>query len=111
MKLLSLDKKGCLVQQLIKSNKKSSTTIDDKKKKVINLYDALVNDSKRIFYPTDKITKTLIKKARNSLYKKDIVFVNIYNGYNRLEDKNFLQEKVPLNTPFVEKKPNIICTT
>ena len=45
--------------------------------------------------------ETLIKKVRNSLYKKNIVFVNIYNG---LEDKNFLPGKVPLNTPFAEKK-------
>ena len=67
----------------------------------MNLYDALVNNSKHIFYVTDKITKALIKKARDSLYKKDIVFVNIYNG---LEDKNFLPEKVPLNTLFTEKK-------
>ena len=61
-----------------------------------------------MFYATDKITKTLIKKARNSLYKKDIVFVNIYNG---LENKKLLPEKVPLNTPFVEKKQDIIRTT
>ena len=42
-----------------------------------------------------------MKKARNSLYKKDNVFVNIYNG---LEDKTFLSKKIPLNTPFLEKK-------
>ena len=85
-------------------NKKSSTAIDDEKKKAINLYNALVNGSKSIFYVSDKITKTLVKKARNSLYKKDIVFVNIYNG---LEDKNFLPEKVPLNSLFVEKKKTL----
>ena len=90
------------------SNKKSLTAIDDEKKKAINLYNALVNDSKSVFYAADKIAKTIIKKARNSLYKKDIVVVNIYNG---LENKKFLPEKVPLNTPFVEKKQNITCTT
>ena len=52
----------------------------------------------KMFYATDKITKALIKKARNSLYKKHIVFVNICNG---LENKKLLPEKVPLNTPFV----------
>ena len=61
-----------------------------------------------MFYATDKITETLIKKAKNLLYKKDIVFVNIYNG---LENKKLLPEKVPLNTPFVEKKQDIIRTT
>ena len=72
------------------SNKKSSTAIDDEKKKATNLYNALVNDSKSVFYATNEITNRLVRKARNSLYKKDIVFVNIYN---RLENKKFLLEK------------------
>ena len=87
------------------SNKKWSTAIDDEKKKAIHLCNALVNDSKSIFYTTDKTTKARIKKARNSLYKKDNVFVNIYNG---LEDKTFLSKKIPLNTPFLEKTKKII---
>ena len=41
----------------------TSTAIDDDKEKGINLYNALVNDSKSIFYATDKMKKTLIKKA------------------------------------------------
>ena len=80
------------------SNEKSSTAIiDDEKKKATNLYNALVNDSKYVFYATDKITKTLVRKARNSLYKKDIVLVN----------KKFLPEKVTLNAPFVKKKNSL----
>ena len=82
------------------SNEKSSTAIDDEKKKATNLYNALVNESKNVFYGIDEITKTLVRKARNSLYKKDIVFVNIYNGF---ENKKFLPEKVPLNAPIVVK--------
>ena len=35
------------------------------------------------------------------------MFVNIYNG---LENKKYLPEKLPLNTPFAEKKQDIICT-
>ena len=50
----------------------------------------------------------MIKKAKISIYKKDIVFVNIYNG---LENKNFLPDTLPLNTPFVAKKQDIIHTT
>ena len=61
---------------------------------------------KNIFYATDKITKTLIKKTRNS-YKKDIAYEIIYNG---LENKNFVPEKLPLNAPFVEKKKKIRAT-
>ena len=54
------------------------------------------------------MTKTLIKKTKISLYKKDIAFVNIYNG---LENENILPGKIPVNTPFVEKKETIIPTT
>ena len=87
------------------SNQKSSTAIDDEKKKATNLQNALVNDSKSVFYATDKITEILGRKARNSLYKKNIVFVDIYNG---LENKKIFPEKVPLNALFVENK-NMIC--
>ena len=71
-----------------------------KKKKTRDLYNALINNSKSVFYATNKITNTLIEKAKNSIRKKDIVFVNIYN---KLENKNVLPDKLPLNTPFVEK--------
>ena len=83
------------------SNDNSSTSIDDEKKKTKNLYNTVVNDPKSVFYGTDRITKILVRKTRNSLYKKDIIFVNIYNG---LENKKFLLEKVHLNAPFVKKR-------
>ena len=54
------------------SNKKSSTATDDDKKKAINLYNALVNDSKSVFYATDKITKILIKKQESRYIKKTL---------------------------------------
>ena len=38
----------------------------------------------------------------------NIVFVNIYNG---LENKNILTEKIPFNTPFVERGEDIIRMT
>ena len=81
------------------SNEKSSTVIDDEKKKVANLYNALVIDSKKVFYATDKTTKTLAKKAKNSLCKKDIAFVSIYNGL-----ENLLARKLELFYKDVEKK-------
>ena len=84
------------------SNEKSSTAIDDERKKATSLYNALVNDSKSAFHATNKITKTLVRKARISLYKKNVVFVNIYNG---LANKKYLPEKIPLlNAPSVKKK-------
>ena len=72
----------------VMSNKKSLTVTKDEeqKKKARNLYKALTNDSKSVFYATNKITETLVKKARNSLNTKDTVFVDIYN---KLEKKDF----------------------
>ena len=65
----------------VMSSKRSSTVTEDEEeiKKARNLYKALTDDSRSVFYATNKITKTLVKKARNSLYNKDIVYVNVYN--------------------------------
>ena len=86
--LLNLDRGGYLILECVMSNKKSSTVTKDEagKKKARNLYKALTNDSESVFYEQNKITKTLVKKARNSFYKKDTVFLNIYNN---LEKKIF----------------------
>ena len=74
----------------VMSNKKSLTVTKDEeqKKKARNLYKALTNDSKSVFYATNKITETLVKKVTNSLDKKDTVFVDIYN---KLEKKDFFR--------------------
>ena len=51
----------------------------------------------------------MVKRARNLLYKKDTVFVNIYNKF---EKKEFLEwETLPFCTLFVKKKQSIICET
>ena len=83
---MNLDRGGYLILEHVMSNKKSSTVTEDEeeKKKARNLYKALTNDSESVFYEANKTTKTLV--ARNSLYKKDTVFVNIYNN---LEKKIF----------------------
>ena len=102
--MLNLDGGGHLIIVHVMSSKKSLTVTKDEeqKKKARNLYKALTNDSKSVFYATNKITKTLVKKARNSLYKKGTVFVNIYN---KLEKKDFLEpDTLPLSTPFVKNK-------
>ena len=69
---MDLDRGGHLILERVMSNKKSSTGTKDEeeKKKARNLYKALTNDSESVFYATNKITKTLVKKARNSLYRK-----------------------------------------
>ena len=77
------------------SNKKSLTTIEDEKL----IYNALVNDSKSVFYATNKITKNLMKKSKSHCIK---------NIYNKLENKDLEPERMPLNTKFVEKKNKYI---
>ena len=48
------------------SNEKSWTVTEDEeeKKKTRKLYKALKNDSKNVFYATNKITNTLVKKSK-----------------------------------------------
>ena len=83
---MNLGRGGHLILVSVMSNRKSLTVTEDEeeKKKARNLYKALTNDSESVFYEANKTTKTLV--ARNSLYKKDTVFVNIYNN---LEKKIF----------------------
>ena len=70
--------------------------------KAKNLYRALINDQRSIFYATDRVTKGLIEKARTSLHPKDKVFVKIYNKIDN-KKRDIINEKPPLNTPFAEK--------
>ena len=77
------------------SSKKSLTTIEDEKL----IYNALVNNSKSVFYATNKITKNLMKKSKSHCIK---------NIYNKLENKDLEPERMPLNTKFVEKKNKYI---
>ena len=73
----------------------------EKNKRVQNLFRSLQNDSKSVFYTIDRLTKSLIKKAKTSFYDKDKVFVNLYG---QIEDEN---ETLSLVTLFVDKKTNI----
>ena len=56
-------------------NKKSTITIENDQKGIKHLYNALTNDANSIFYATSQITKNLIRKAKNSIYGKDKVFL------------------------------------
>ena len=57
---------------------------------------------KNAFYSFGNLSKTIINKAKKSVYNKDKVFVNLYE---KIEDKSFHnKETVPLVTPFVKKK-------
>ena len=76
--------------------------MDEQKAK--NLYWVLINDQKNIFYATDRVTKGLIKKAKMALYPKDKVFIKIYNEIDNNKKTNIINEKPPLNTPFIEKR-------
>ena len=79
--------------------------VDEKDKRVQNLFRSLQNDPKSVFYTTNKITKSLLKKAKMAPYNKDDVFVKLYE---QIEDKNFYKnENLPLVTPYIDKKSNI----
>ena len=79
---------------------------DNDKKRIQNLFSALQNDSKSVFSLNSTITKKLLKKLDKSPYQKDRVFKGIYQ---KLEDKELAKadDKMPLKTPFVEKKGDI----
>ena len=69
------------------------------------LFRSLQNDPKSVFYTTNKIIKSLLKKAKMAPYNKDDVFVKLYE---QIEDKNFYKnENLPLVTPYIDKKSNI----
>ena len=78
----------------------------DQLKQTKNLFKKLIKDEKSISYAAGRITRTLLNKARKSLYEKDKVF---YKYHLDLEDKNLLYEsenlktKIPFYTPFVEQ--------
>ena len=79
--------------------------VDEKNKRVQNLFISLQNDPKSVFYTTNKITKSLLKKAKMATYNKDDVFVKLYE---QIEDKKFYKnENLPLVTPYIDKKSNI----
>ena len=61
---MNLDRGGHLILERVMSNKKSLTVTvnEEEKKKARNLYKVLTNDSKSVFYATNKITKILVKK-------------------------------------------------
>lgn len=64
-----------------------------KLKQTEDLFKKLITDSKSIFYAIDKVSKTLLSKARISFYPKDKVFIKLdkyFNNKNILypDDKN-----------------------
>ena len=77
--------------------------------KANNLYRALVIDHKSNFYATDRVNKSLVKKARTFLYPKDKLFVKIYKEIDNSSSKktNIINQKLPLNTSFIEKREDV----
>ena len=63
--------------------------------------------TKRVsFMQQIELQKARSKKARTSLYPKDNVYVKIYNEIGN-KKTSIINEKPPLNTPFLEKRENI----
>ena len=61
--------------QKILNKKSSSIAIENAQNRIKDLNNALTNNTNSIFYATSQITKNLIRKAKNSIYEKDQVFL------------------------------------
>ena len=55
-------------------------------KQVKKLYKSLIKDENSVFYAADSISKTLINRARKSLYDKDKVFAKLYKESENIEE-------------------------
>ena len=79
---------------------------ENDEKRIQNLFNVLQNDSRSVFYAASNLTKKTLQKLKKSQYQKDRVFAQIYQ---KLDDKDFIKsvDKIPLRTPFIEKKNNI----
>ena len=55
-------------------------------KQVKKLYKSLTKDENSVFYAADSISKTLINRARKSLYDKDKVFAKLYKESENIEE-------------------------
>ena len=79
---------------------------DVEEKRVQNLFKSLQKDPESVLYANQSVATQLLKKLSKSFYQKDKVFKKLYEN---LEDKNFNKKdyKVPLSTPFNEKKTDI----
>ena len=74
----------------------------EKQAKIV--FKKLFTDANSVFYSDEKISKTLLNKARKSFYEKDKVF---YKLYARAEDQNMFDDdkvKVSFYAPFLEQK-------
>ena len=80
------------------------------KKRIQNLFRTLQKDPQSVIFGNQSITRQIQKKLTKSYYEKDKVFNKLYQN---LEDKNFDKQnyKIPLTTPFYEKRSEIDRTT
>ena len=78
--------------------------MEKSEKQAKSVFKKLFTDANSVFYSDEKISKTLLNKARKSFYEKDKVF---YKLYARIEDQNIFKVKVPFYTPFLEQKKDI----
>ena len=83
---------------------------DFEKKRIQNLFRTLQKDPQSVLFGNQSITRQIQKKLTKTYYEKDKVFNKLYQN---LEDKNFDKQnyKIPLTTPFYEKRSEIDRTT
>ena len=78
--------------------------MDDKLKQTKNVFRKLIRGDKSVLYAVDRINKTLLSKAKKSLYEKDKIFYKYYFG---LENKNALYESSDDNSTLKKKSSSI----
>ena len=78
----------------------------DKLKRTKNLYKSLQKDSQSVFFGSEEIKNTHIKKARRSNYAKDKFFLTLYANISEKE-KFQAEHIIPSHIPFVEEKSEI----
>ena len=78
-------------------------------KRTKNFYKSLQNDEESVFYASEKVTNTLIKKAKKSAYAKDKVFLGLFKQLEAADVNIELEDDpiIPTFTPFVEQKKYI----
>ena len=76
-------------------------------KQAKNLYRSLQRDDDSVFYASERVTNTLIKKAKKSTYPKDKVFLKLFKQLDGANVNIEPVDMVPFYTPFVEQRKDI----
>ena len=86
---------------------------EETKKQLKNLFGKLTKGSNSLFYWVEKINRSLLNKARKSVYEKDKVFYKLYNKvfykfYNEIENCDTIFDEEDQKIPFCAPKKYLV---